>query len=76
MNVNDKEDFVFVCLLGAYILASLIVGPSQGRILFIHALPSLMALLKINLYDLHSLVLATLTRMKLLCRFRCFILHV
>ena len=55
-------------------LAPLLVGPAQDGILYIHALPSLLALLKINLYDLHSSVFAN--RMKFLCRFGRFILLV
>ena len=54
--------------------APLLVGAAQDGILYIHALPSLLALRKLNLYDLHSAVVAT--RMKLLCRFERFILLV
>ena len=52
-------------------LAPLLVGPAQDGILY---MPSLLTLLKINLYDLHSSVFAT--RMKLLRRFGRFILLV
>ena len=49
-------------------------GQCWDRIIYIQALPSLLAFLKINLYDLHSSVFETW--MKLLCQFGHFILLV
>ena len=73
MSLTKMILYLYVCWAEAA-LAPLLVGPAQDGILYIHALPSLLALLKMHLYDLHSSVFAT--RMKLLCRFGRLILLV
>ena len=74
MNVHDEDDFVFVCLLGWDCSCPSTCWACTGQDPLHHALPSLLALLKIDLYDLHSSVFAT--QLKLFCRFGCFILLV